>query len=769
MEQMEVQADENLMNGNEDTSQDGIIQAAVFIEDAAQYRSIHHKIDSKSLWMYRWYYSKPIRWGYTFIIFLYLMLAFVEKPSSLTLSSDPRFRGPRPDPPCGVTETLEIIFLICFVCDLVVKSHLLGRQQVIKNRWLLSYCAVLIISFIDVFVTLSTGCSQHVRIHRLLRPFFLLQNSSLMKKLLRAIKRTVPEILSVLFLLLLHLWFFTMCGMLFFPQASRQNSTLASHQCDLNTNDSASGAACEGYKYFSRLEDSLRSLLVLLTTANNPDVMMPAYMKNRYYAIFFITFTVIGLYFFLNMLTAVIYNQFRGYLTSSLQASFFRRRVGIRAAFVVLLQIQDVDSDVPLGNISCADAKRAIENANIGKRSGQNVLARLAVNPSDHLTAKQFQDLFEVLDGRGSRSRHRPAMSYVQHPLLRKIQILVSSKCFDYVGDFVAAVNVLLVSILLDYEYDKIWKNTNSDLAVANFFFVLYYLLEQLMKLWALGLQRYRSYKGNVYCGFITLLLVVLEIVHAGMYGLPFSKSSSNPPFKDMDRFFSLANMIRIINMLIIFRLLRIVPNITSLSLIVETLMKLLKHLRPFGGIIVAVYYVFAVLGMMLFDGVTNPATVGANKTRLYSQECGTFDQLQYYANNFDDFGAALVVLWDLMVVNNWHVFLKEYATVVNGWAQLYFVAWYLISVILIINLFVALILEAFISQWEIKQQRSRQNSLSSLATEATSHVGGRFHQLFGSNLVEPAEEDLLNEIRGHIHYGILSQSTSENRVNYRL
>ena len=33
---------------------------------------------------------------------------------------------------------------------------------------------------------------------------------------------------------------------------------------------------------------------------------------------------------------------------SSLQASFFRRRVGIRAAFEVLLQIQDTDSDLPL-------------------------------------------------------------------------------------------------------------------------------------------------------------------------------------------------------------------------------------------------------------------------------------------------------------------------------------------------------------------------------------------------------------------------------------
>ena len=86
-------------------------------------------------------------------------------------------------------------------------------------------------------------------------------------------------------------------------------------------------------------------------------------------------------------------------------------------------------------------------NCLLSSQIGLPTFQRLAMNPSDHLTAKQFQDLFEVLDGRGNRFRHRPAMSYVEHPLLRKIQILVSNKCFDYVGDFVAAVNVLLVSV----------------------------------------------------------------------------------------------------------------------------------------------------------------------------------------------------------------------------------------------------------------------------------------------------------------------------------
>ena len=41
-------------------------------------------------------------------------------------------------------------------------------------------------------------------------------------------------------------------------------------------------------------------------------------------------------------------NYFFTLFKSSLQASFFRRRVGIRAAFEVLLQIQDTDSDLPL-------------------------------------------------------------------------------------------------------------------------------------------------------------------------------------------------------------------------------------------------------------------------------------------------------------------------------------------------------------------------------------------------------------------------------------
>ena len=49
--------------------------------------------------------------------------------------------------------------------------------------------------------------------------------------------------------------------------------------------------------------------------------------------------------------------------------------------------------------------------------------------------------------------------------------------------------------------------------------------------------------------------------------------------------------------------------------------------------------------------------------------------------------------------------------------------------------------------------------------------TGGRFHQLFSSGLVEPAEDELLNELRGHLHYEFQIPDTTQDvtTVNFQL
>ncbi|XP_044539896.1 two pore calcium channel protein 2-like, partial [Gracilinanus agilis] len=98
-----------------------IDQAVVLIEDAIQYRSINHRMDATSLALYRWYYSRLCQGVLSFTIFLILTLAFVEIPSSLTVTSDVRYRRAAWQPPCGLTESVELLCLLVFLADVSVK------------------------------------------------------------------------------------------------------------------------------------------------------------------------------------------------------------------------------------------------------------------------------------------------------------------------------------------------------------------------------------------------------------------------------------------------------------------------------------------------------------------------------------------------------------------------------------------------------------------------------------------------------------------------
>ena len=70
---------------------------------------------------------RPLPRFLSFIIFLILSLAFIETPSSLTSTSDVRYRSKPWNPPCGLTESIEGLCLLVFAADLSVKVR--GRPQ----------------------------------------------------------------------------------------------------------------------------------------------------------------------------------------------------------------------------------------------------------------------------------------------------------------------------------------------------------------------------------------------------------------------------------------------------------------------------------------------------------------------------------------------------------------------------------------------------------------------------------------------------------------
>ena len=67
----------------------------------------------------------------------------------------------------------------------------------------------------------------------------------------------------------------------------------------------------EGASYFTDLPTSYSSMLTALTTANFPDVALPAYQRNYFTMLFWFSFMLFGLYFLLNLLLASVFNKFK--------------------------------------------------------------------------------------------------------------------------------------------------------------------------------------------------------------------------------------------------------------------------------------------------------------------------------------------------------------------------------------------------------------------------------------------------------------------------
>ncbi|XP_031244916.1 two pore calcium channel protein 2 isoform X2 [Mastomys coucha] len=656
-----------------------IDQAVVFIEDAIKYRSIYHRMDAGSLWLYRWYYSNVCQRVLAFTIFLILVLAFVEVPSSFTKTADVRFRSQPWQPPCGLMETIEALCLLVFLVDLSVKGYLVGQAQLQQNLWLLAYFVVLVVSVVDWIVSLSLTCKEPLRVRRLLRPFFLLQNSSMMKKTLKCIRWSLPEMASVGLLLAIHLCLFTIIGMLLFTIGEKDE---AQNQ--------------ERLAYFQNLPEALTSLLVLLTTSNNPDVMIPAYAQNRACALFFIVFTLIGSLFLMNLLTAIIYNQFRGYLMKSLQTSLFRRRLGARAAYEVLASRAEPAGATPeLVGVNPENFLRVLQKTQLNKIHKEAIMQKVQSYEGCLMLADEFQKLFDEVD-KGVVTERPPKPQY-QSPFLQTAQFIFSHPYFNYLGNLMTLGNLLSICVFLVLDSDLLpGERDDFVLGILNHIFILYYLLELLFKVFALGLRGYLSYHSNVFDGVLTIILLVLEISTIAIYRLPHSgwKPKQYGPL-------SLWDMTRLVNTLIVFRFLSIIPNIKPMAVVASTILGLIPNLRAFGGILVVAYYVFAMIGMALFRGVIVPPGNSSLVPDNSSAPCGSFEQLDYWSNNFDDFAAALITLWNVMVVNNWQVILEAYKHYSGPWSIVYFVLWWLVSSVIWINLFLALLLENFLHRWD--------------------------------------------------------------------
>uniref|UniRef100_A0A8C8AGK0 Ion transport domain-containing protein n=1 Tax=Otus sunia TaxID=257818 RepID=A0A8C8AGK0_9STRI len=581
----------------EAASQD-LLLAAAFVSDAQYNRNIPFKTSPEAVRLYYLYNHWIMRTATYFFIFLNLSLAVFEEPAVYPL-------------PFLVTSVVEVLCLVVFFGRLTHFAKVTLRNVFWKDTKNICIMVAILLSLTDlaIYGVLRMYDVRSIRWSRIVRPIFLINfaESRQIRRAFRSIRNTLPEITYVFLLFMFSLLMFSLMALKLFGERNLQTA--------------------EGLPYFKNYLEIVFDLYVLVTTANSPDVMMPAFDFSSWYALFFIAFVIVNTYIFMSLFLAVVYNNYKKHLKNEIRKLAYMKHCKMIEAFNILKE-----------------------------EEGAQFVVREA----------QWKQLVKLV---------APDISNSHRELLLRISDdeqkgFIDKKSFVQLADL---LNIQVITLKIRSHPLGQWMPGVYKSAVSRF------------------LRSMVRHRFDTLIIFAALTATIL-----------------NTTLKSTTKYNS-QQILDIVFILRVLRLIRIVDSIQRFRVIMNTLINIVPTMLTFGGLTLVVYCVFAIIGMELFHGKIQ--FFPANSNAPHSLECGNaalkdslFARAKYCKNNFNNFASSFIVLMELTVVNQWHVFANGFANVTVQPAKLYFIAFHIVMVIIIVNIFVSFILEAFFVEYSLEK-----------------------------------------------------------------
>uniref|UniRef100_A0A8C3TT85 Ion transport domain-containing protein n=1 Tax=Catharus ustulatus TaxID=91951 RepID=A0A8C3TT85_CATUS len=612
-----------------------LLLAAAFVSDAQYNRNIPFKTSPEAVRLYRLYNHWVMRRATYFFIFLNLSLALFEEPAVYPL-------------PFLATSVLEVLCLLVFLGRLIHFAKVTLHNVFWKDTKNICIVVAILLSLTDlaVYGVLRLYGVRSIRWSRIVRPVFLINfaESRQIRRAFRSIRNTLPEITYVFLLFMFSLLMFSLMALKLFGERNLQTA--------------------EGLPYFRNYLEIVFDLYVLVTTANSPDVMMPAFDFSSWYALFFIAFVIVNTYIFMSLFLAVVYNNYKKHLKNEIRKLAYMKRRKMVEAFN-LLKEQEGEQFV----VKEAQWKQLVKLvAPDTSSSHRELLLRISDDEQKgFVDKKSFVQLADLLNIQVVTLRIR------RHPLARWAPALYGSapsrllrgavrhRAFVWTYDAIILINAIFIALDEESPY----------ISYAEWVFLALYIIEILLKVYTYEPREFFG-KTQFWNWFDTLIIfaaLTATILNATLQSTMKYNSQQ---------------ILDIVFILRVLRLIRIVDSIQRFQVIMNTLINIVPTMLTFGGLTLVVYCVFAIIGMELFHGKIQ--YFPANSNAPHALECGNpalkdslFARGRYCKNNFNDFASSFIVLMELTVVNQWH-------DIPCGPAKLYFIAFHIVMVIIIVK-----------------------------------------------------------------------------------
>ncbi|KAG8055862.1 hypothetical protein GUJ93_ZPchr0001g30116, partial [Zizania palustris] len=441
----------------------------------------------------------------------------------------------------------------------------------------------------------------------------------------------------------------------------------------------------QGKTIFSSYSATLYQMFILFTTSNNPDVWIPAYKSSRWSSLFFVAYILLGVYFVTNLILAVIYDSFKEQLAKQIFQADCARKSILGKAFDLI----DANRQGYLNKEQCLSLLDELNKyRSLPKTSREDfdlIFAELDQSGDFKVTSEEFAKLCNTI---AIKFRKEPPPSYLEKypyfyhsPLCEMLKSFVRSSLFEYIVVFVLLLNLVAVIIetTLDIENSssqKVWQE-------VEFIFGWIYVIETALKIFSLGFGSYWMEGQNKFDFVITWTIFIGETL---TFAFP-SKLS----------FLSNGEWIRYLLLGRMLRLTRILLQVQRFRAFVATFFTLMSSLIPYLGIVFCTLCIYCSIGLQIFGGLVYAGNPTLEETDLFNND--------YLLFNFNDYPSGMVTLFNLLVMGNWQAWMESYWQLTgSSWSLIYFVSFYLISILLLLNLIVAFVLEAFFAEMELEK-----------------------------------------------------------------
>ncbi|XP_041474173.1 voltage-dependent T-type calcium channel subunit alpha-1I-like isoform X5 [Lytechinus variegatus] len=567
------------------------------------------------------------------------------------------------------------IFMAIFSLEMLVKvlakGFLFGTHAYLHSGWNVMDGSLVIVSWIDLLITVVSSSSPEIfsilrvfRLLRTLRPLRVISRAPGLKLVVQTLLSSLRPIGNIVIICCTFFIIFGILGIQLFKgqfyycSGPNVRNIKNRTQCEANSENEWIN---QQYN-FDNLAQALVALFVLASKDGWVDIMyngidavgvdqQPQRDHNEWLILYFISFLLIVGFFVLNMFVGVVVENFHK-CREEQAAEELNQRIEKRQ-----LKLQK------------ARQSKAAAAAGVTIYVDPSELANMTPEERANCQIGSLEQPYYINYSKTRMSVHN----------------IVMSKYFDLVVAAIIFLNVITMAL----EFYMMPQVMIDVMTYLNYIFTAVFILEALLKIFALGIKRYFKDGWNQ----LDITIVLLSIAGIVLEELESNIIPINP------------TIIRIMRVLRIARVLKLLKMAQGIRALLDTVFQALPQVGNLGLLFFLLFFIFAALGVELFG-------------RLACTDQNPCEGLGRHAS-FKHFFIAFLTLFRIATGDNWNGIMKdtlrkegcddrsgcEFNCCANRYfAPMYFFSFVLIAQFVLVNVVVAVLMKHLEESHKLEQ-----------------------------------------------------------------